>query len=142
MKRLSMQEWQDRINRVGKRRFVFVSWVGDKFGSEARCVTRCLVDGLEWESRVSNLVHHKRGCPRCGGSMRWTQQERERQIASVGKVVVLRWIDGVYRNISSRAIVSCVKCNLEFTATLTNLLHHRSGCPKCAKQKIKEYWRS
>lgn len=91
---------------------------------------RCEVDGHEWHASVNKLLHSKRGCPVCAGQYRYSQEEREAQLAALPRKTFLRWEAG-YVNAHSRARMRCDLDGAEWATSAHALINGDSGCPKC-----------
>lgn len=131
-KKLSREEWDQRVRSAGAGRYEFVRWVvDDKFGSNHKCVVRCVKDGYAWESRVNHLVDHGNGCPQCAGKRIWTAEERIEQINEIKNIKFVSWVDG-YNGKASKANVICMKDGFNWCANVDNLVNKWHGCPQCA----------
>lgn len=131
-KKISKEEWEQRIKEAGTGRYEFVRWeVDGEFGSKDKCVLRCIVDGFEWESSVNNLVNHRRGCPQCAGKRRWTADERIEQINSLENIRFISWVD-YHKNHRSKANLVCLIDGFEWSSSVGNLVHGKKGCPQCS----------
>ena len=131
-KKISKEEWERRINEAGAGRYDFVRWfVNCEFGALKKCVARCVKDGFEWSSTVSNLIGLGNGCPHCAGNRRWTSDERIEQINSLENIEFVSWVDG-YKGNKSKANVRCAVDGFEWSAIVHHLVNTGSGCPQCA----------
>ena len=110
----------------------FVRWADTYKNKNSKAICRCTIDGREWGASVHNLVNKGRGCPQCAGNWRWTADEREAQINAKPNIAFVRW-DGIYKNSYSKAICRCEVDEHEWGASVSNLVNHGKGCPKCAQ---------
>lgn len=134
-KKLSKQEWEQKISEAGSGRYEFIRWaVDDKFGSNHKCVVRCVMDGFEWSSIVRNLVNNGYGCPQCSGVRRWTAEERIRQINEIKNIKFDSWVDG-YNGKESKANVRCEIDGFVWAASVNHLVSNGRGCPQCAGKR-------
>jgi len=132
-KKLSKEQWEQRIRGAGAGRYEFVRWaVDDKFGSNHKCVVRCAKDWHEWIATPNSLIDAGRGCPQCSGKRRWTEMERVEQINKLKNIRFVSWLDG-YKNSFSKANVICAIDHHTWCASVNNIVNKGSGCPKCAK---------
>lgn len=134
-KKLSAEVWEQRISEAGAGRYEFIRWaVDDKFGSNHKCVVRCVIDGFEWSVKTNNLIDKGNGCPHCAGKRRWNAEERIEQINSLENIEFVSWADG-YKGANSKANVRCMKDGFEWAASVSNLVNHGSGCPQCSGKR-------
>ena len=131
-KKLSKQEWEQKISEAGSGRYEFIRWdVDGEFGSSKKCVVRCIKDGYEWPARSSNLINNGSGCPHCSGHRIWTVDERIDQINSLENILFLSWV-GLYKNQHSKANVKCTVDGFKWSAIVNDLVNGGHGCPRCA----------
>lgn len=131
-KKLSAEVWEQRVNEAGAGRYEFVRWeVDGEFGSQKKCVIRCVKDGYEWSAKVSNLVTGGKGCPQCAGLRRWTAEERIGQINELKNIEFISWV-GSYKNNKSNARLRCAVDGFEWRASVSSLVNGGFGCPSCA----------
>lgn len=132
-KKLSKEQWEQRIREAGAGRYEFVRWaVNGEFGAHKKCVVRCISDSFEWSPVVYDLVNESRGCPNCAGKRIWTAEERINQINNLSGVEFISWF-GSYKNKESKAFVRCSLDGFEWQASVGSLINTGSGCPKCSK---------
>ena len=134
-KKLSKEQWERRINEAGAGRYEFLRWLfDDKFGSNHKCVVRCVKDGYAWASKANNLVDGGSGCPKCASNRRFASEERINQINSLDNIEFVYWLNE-YKNQKSKAVVRCVLDGFEWSASADNLINNIRGCPQCAGQR-------
>ena len=144
-KKLSKEQWEQRIRDAGAGRYEFVRWaVYGEFGAHKKCVVRCHKDGYEFESEVTSFVHGRCGCPQCAGRRRWTAKERIEQINKLENIEFVSWV-GSYEDNKSKANVRCKIDGFEWPAIVNNILQSGYGCPNCsavrrwtAKERIEQ----
>ena len=131
-KKLSKEQWEQRIRDAGAGRYEFVRWaVYGEFGAHKKCVVRCHKDGYEFESEVTSFVHGRCGCPQCAGRRRWTAEERIEQINKLENIEFVSWV-GSYEDNKSKANVRCKVDGFEWCASVQYLVNNHSGCPSCS----------
>lgn len=59
-------------------------------------------------------------------------EDRADQIGRINNISFVRW-DGIYKNHHSKAICRCDIDGHEWSASVSNLLSHGTGCPSCAE---------
>lgn len=112
----------------------FIRWVGEYKNCRSKAELQCEVCSHIWTPNVSNVLHHKKGCPACSGNIRASQASREAAIQSLAGIEFVRWETGHYLNVRSRAVVKCLQCLYVWSAAFSNLFHHKKGCPCCASR--------
>lgn len=132
MAKITKDQWEKRINEAGAGQYEFVRWLVDsEFGSNHRCVVKCVVDGFEWTPVANNLVGRGSGCPKCNGVRRWTAEERIEQINKLEGIEFVCWENG-YKNARSMANVRCMNDGFSWRASINVLVHSGCGCPQCS----------
>lgn len=128
VRRWTSSERVDQINSMGG--VEFVRWCGTYVNCYSKCICRCTIDGFEWSTSVNSIINSNKGCPQCSGKRRWTADEREQQINSVGGLVFVRWVAG-FNGSHSKAECVC-ESGHHWTASVNNLVNQHQGCPHCA----------
>ena len=123
---------EERMAQINSRPNIsFVGWVGVYRGAESKAICKCAVDGFEWTASVKDLCNKGTGCPQCAGQIATPPNERISQINARPDISFVRW-DGSYKNSRSKAVVKCAADGFEWTASITALVNHKTGCPQCA----------
>lgn len=136
MAKITKQQWESNVKQAGAGRYEFVRWAVDgKYGSNNKCVVKCVIDGFSWASTVNNLVDKLSGCPHCSGNRRWTAEERIEQINKLENIIFVSW-GGEYKNRHSMALVRCLVDNYEWSAEVNSLVNGGYGCPHCSGKRI------
>lgn len=104
--------------------------LGEYIDSKTKIKLKCLIDGYEWYSDPAHLIHRKHGCPKCGGSLKLTNDEflHRLKIEHPNLVALTEYI-----NDSTKVKMHCNICNNEWYASPSHL-HQGRGCPECAIQ--------
>lgn len=121
---------EQQINNLPN--ITFVRWDGEYGGVFSKAVCRCDADH-EWSAGVNHLIYTGSGCPECAGNRRWTASERVEQINNLPNITFVHWLGG-YRNGNSKAAYRC-DTGHEWSASVSSLLNHGSGCPECYNTK-------
>ena len=135
--RLPESGYVDRVN--SRQNIQFIRWLDGFESNKSKAICRCLVDGHEWATSVSEIVNSGKGCPLCAISLRASKlradpSERIKKIESGGKIKFVRWA-GEYKNQNTRAVVRCIIDGFEWQASATSLINGGKGCPNCAKNR-------
>ncbi|MGL5567256.1 MAG: zinc-ribbon domain-containing protein [Plesiomonas sp.] len=131
----TIEQWESRIKEAGAGRYDFVRWsVDGEYGALKKCVVRCVIDGFEFEVRVSHLTGSGVGCHCCSKKRRWTSNERIDQINSLQGIKFVSWVD-CHKNVRSKANVRCEVDGFVWSSKIDNLVNNKQGCPQCANQR-------
>jgi len=106
--------------------------LGEYRSSYDTILCRCGDCGYEWEPRANNLINENAGCPRCSGTIHYTNQSF---ISKVGLVNPDFELLEPYSNGNVSILCRCRKCGYEWKAAPVRLLKKRSGCPRCISHK-------
>lgn len=90
---------------------------------------QCLVCGHIWTSSPKKICQEKRGCRKCAGCMKLTNEEVDRKILNKN---IQRISD--YINRKSGLYVKCLTCNHSWKAYISKLFSNNEGCAKCSKK--------
>ncbi len=94
---------------------------------------RCKICNYEWSPAPSHLLEGK-GCPKCAGRMRKTQEEFEADLKKRNSSIIVL---GKYQNSATPILVRCLSCGHEWEPRPGNLLSGY-GCPECAKRRVSQ----
>lgn len=123
----------ERITQINKLPNIsFVRWDNGYKNASSKAVCKCAIDGYEWGTSVAHLISHKAGCPQCAGNRHQSAAERAEQINNLPNIRLVRF-EGKYKNVHSKAIVQCSVDGHEWVASIHNLVHKATGCPRCAE---------
>jgi len=93
---------------------------------------RCNNDGYEWYPNYSNFINHKKGCSKCCGKLKLTQQEVEHNVLKICKEKNYELIESfTYINNKTKIHLKCNIDKYEWYVTYYNLINSKTGCPKC-----------
>lgn len=106
--------------------------LGKYTGSSNKLFVKCKQCGYTWDGDPVTLMSGH-GCPKCGGSMKRTQQQFEQELAK--KFPDLKVI-GTYSGTSTKVSIECKVCNYRWDIRPHDLLRGK-GCPQCRKRKAK-----
>lgn len=135
-KKLSKEQWEQRIREAGAGRYEFVRWAVDGlFGSHEKAVVRCSNDGTEWQAKSNNLSNGQ-GCPNCryhkvSFSLRNPEELIIKKINTKEVISFIDWVDG-YKNAHSKAMFECRIDGFRWIAPAHSIISHGNGCPQCS----------
>ena len=91
----------------------------------------CKLCGCKWNSKPSNLLSLKRGCPKCSKNKKKSHDEFVAEMNLVNPDIE---IIGQYKNSATKILCKCKLDNHEWYGT-PNALCHGVGCPMCSTSK-------
>ncbi len=100
--------------------------LGDYINAKTHIEFQCLIDGYKWCSIPDNIIRGHRGCPKCGGQEKYTNEIFDMLIIDKPFYRI-----GKYIGRKSNINLKCRKCKHEWFATPQNVLRKNSGCPNC-----------
>ena len=99
----------------------------------------CNVCGYEWSPIPNSLIEMK-GCPKCKGLLRKTQEEFVREMAEKHPTIT---VIGEYVNNRVKVKCFCNECETYFFSAPHTMLSNGNGCPNCTtsrgENRIKEW---
>ena len=90
---------------------------------------KCLKCYHIWSVRPEPVINHNTGCPKCAKTYPLNNIMIDQYL--VDNYIAIQRIEN-YINMSSKINWKCLKCNNLWLASPSNILHNRSGCPKCS----------
>lgn len=96
-----------------------------------RVKCRCKVCGYEWETDAQHLLLRHSGCPKCAGSVKYTNEYFINKIEEMNLPVIPL---EKYNGTDTKVLCKCKDCGNEWRVTPYKLFHGRK-CPKCSKIK-------
>lgn len=132
-RRLSESEYIERIAAAANGRYALVCWAEEFKGNRTRATCRCLVDGEEFTTAISNLLQGQ-GCKACALEAtaqlkRPAGEVRVAELNAASKSSFVRWVTGEYKNKRSKAIMLC-PCGCEWPVSFADVMNG-SSCPSC-----------
>ena len=90
---------------------------------------KCKICNHIWKTTPDRLINKKRGCPKCAGTIRKTNEKFVEDLKGVNpNIEPLEEYDGANKEIK----VKCLKCNHIWKTTPDRLVRRKIGCPKCS----------
>lgn len=100
-------------------------------GLSKKIKSRCLIDGYVWNLTPHHSLYNNRGCPKCAGNIKLTNEDFIQRLKIEHPQLVAL---SEYQNDSAKVELRCNVCGYEWAAAPTHL-HQGKGCPKCAIRK-------
>lgn len=138
----SVYKWKDwqfllLASRVGEKKCFVVHGFAEKFkGIKTKLDLECLKDGYKWTTSISHVIHTGRGCPKCAGNARPTEQEVLQKCIDACKYMdydAIGFPDG-YKNAYSRFEYVC-KIHGKQNVSYNNFVNRRQHCGGCARDE-------
>lgn len=127
MRRIEESVIRERLFTCGVRLISYCGKVNGK--SEFECVH----DGYRWTSTANGILSQGRGCPKCSGVARVTEDEARSRLD--GRPLEMLIYAG---SIFAKSTFKCLKpgCGRVWQATYANVGHSNRGCPSCARNEV------
>jgi very-short-patch-repair endonuclease len=92
---------------------------------------KCNKDDYDWEVTF-NKINQNRGCPKCGGKLKITQEVAEQNV--IKKCKELNYIilkPFIYKNNKTKIHLKCLNDGNEWFVCYSNLIHNNRKCSNC-----------
>lgn len=130
------EDWQFLIlaRRAAKGRFIVHGFAEEFSGAITKLDLECMEDGYRWNTTVDKIVNSGRGCPKCAGNARPTEQEALEKCTSICQEMgyeVIGFPEG-YKNSRSRFEYIC-KIHGKQEISYRDFVNYGNRCPSCAE---------
>lgn len=130
-KKISQEEFEKIIYDINNN----LKILGVYKGRSHKILTKCLVDGYEWEPYANNLIKGS-GCPKCNGGVPYTFDEFIEKLKNCNdKFDYFKIEPSEYINRKSKFNCKCKLDGNEWVTTANSLLKNH-GCPLCFSRGI------
>jgi len=93
---------------------------------------QCMLCEYIWEASPDNILNSKTGCPKCSGNLRLTNDIIDQKIYGSSTKRL-----GNYINLFTNIEWQCLDCDNIWKAMPSNIIHRKSGCPRCVNKNEK-----
>ena len=129
-------DWQFLIlaHRAAKDRFIVHGFAEEFKNSYTKLNLECLKDGHKWTASIHNVINGGRGCPKCSGVYRPTEQEALQKCIDICKEMdydIIGFPCG-YKNQKSRFEYIC-KIHGKQNVSYNKFVNSGNRCIGCAK---------
>ncbi len=129
-------DWQFLIlaRRAAKDCFIVHGFSEPFKNSYTKLNLECLKDGYKWTASTHNIINGGKGCPKCAGNAKPTEQQALQKCVDICKEMdydVVGFPDG-YKNQKSRFEYNC-KIHGKQNVSYTNFVNGGTRCGGCAK---------
>lgn len=128
-RRLTINEVIEKAMKIHGDRYCY-DLVEYKNNKTKVCIT-CREHGIFWQT-PHNHIDIKRGCPKCNGGVRLTQDEANNNIIFRLKNDIILSKPYIHKNNRSRLYLKCLKDGYEWNTIYNNFVNTETGCPKCS----------
>ena len=133
--------WQFLIlaHRAAKGRFIVHGFAEEFKNQKTKLNLECLKDGHKWNASIHNVINNGRGCPKCAGNIKHTEQEALQKCFDICKEMNydgICFVDG-YKSKRSRFEYIC-KIHGKQSVSYDNFVNGGTRCKGCYKDRQKE----
>lgn len=96
----------------------------------------CLIDNFEFETSWLSFYYQETGCPKCGGTLKYTIDEIKEMNNNLNPYVEI--ISNKYINSSEFFLCNCKKHNKQFESNWRKLRIKQISCSDCVHEKLSE----
>jgi putative zinc ribbon protein len=91
----------------------------------------CLVCDYVWQTVPDKIINGNRGCPRCGGKLRLSNEIVDQRLTELGLPIIRL---GTYASMHSKIPWQCLikECSHIWEAEPNSIIGNNTGCPKCS----------
>ena len=135
------EDWQFLIlaHRAAKDRFIVHGFAEVFKNCKTKLNLECLEDGHKWTASINNVVNNGRGCPKCSGVYKQTEQEALQKCIDICKEMDYNAIGFVnsYKNKNSCFEYVC-KAHGKQNVSYHNFVNRGSRCRCCYRDRQRE----
>ena len=130
--------WQYLIlaKRTGKKKGFIVHGFSEEFhGQYTKLNLECLKDGHKWTARINDIINGGRGCPKCGGTLKLTEQEALQKCVDICKEMgydAIGFVEG-YRSARKARFEYICKIHGKQEVSYNSFVNSGSRCGGCAR---------
>lgn len=137
-KHYKWKEWQYllKADRAAKVKNFTVNGIVTAFnGVHTKISCKCNIDSHEWTPTLNNIINNKMGCPKCSGSLKYTEQEALQKCIDICRemgYIAVGFVDGYKGVRKTKFKYICPEHDLQIS-TYFDLVTGGSRCPLCAE---------
>lgn len=141
-KRLKWEDWQFLVlaHRSAKDRFIVHGFSEEFHGQQTKLNLECLKDGYKWMASISSVINNGRGCPKCSGNAKSTEQEALQKCIDICKEMNYDVVgfSGGYKGVHKTRFEYNCKTHGKQKVSYNNFVSKGSRCKGCYKDRQKE----
>lgn len=133
-------DWQFLIlvRRAGEKKGFIVHGFAEEFKNQkTKLNLECLKDGHKWSASITSVISGGKGCPKCAGNAKPTEQEALQKCIDICKEMnydVIGFVDGYKNNKSCRFEYNC-KIHRKQNVSYNDFVNGGTRCGGCAKEE-------
>ena len=137
------EDWQYLIlaRRAGKKKNFVVRGFAEEFkNAYTKLNLECLKDDHKWTASITNVINNGRGCPKCYGNIKLTEQEALQKCIDICEEMnydVVGFVDG-YKDIHKTRFEYICKIHGKQNVRYSDFIHGGKRCGGCWKDRQKE----
>ena len=133
---LSKEDIENNINRRLKEINATLTKPYIHINNESMVSLKCNIDDHEWKSKYTNFVSSNKGCAKCAGVLKYTQEEAEEQILERCNIMNYKLVKPFIYLTSQTTIIEleCNDCEYTWNTTHSSFMA-KHGCPRCSASK-------
>lgn len=127
------EQFQVLARRAAKDRFIVHGFAVEFHGQTTKLNLECLVDGYRWSATTDSIINGNKGCPKCSGNARLTEQEaldKCKVICENEGYEPIGFVGG-YKNQKSRFEYKCPKHEKQ-NVSYDSFINGETRCKGCA----------
>lgn len=129
--------WQYLIlaRRAAKGRFIVHGFAEPFKNAYTKLNIECLKDGYKWTASIHDIINGGKGCPKCAGNIKYTEQEALQKCIDICKEMdydVIGFV-GVYKGVLKTRFEYICKTHGKQSVIYNNFVNNETRCGGCAK---------
>jgi predicted Zn-ribbon and HTH transcriptional regulator len=130
---LIKDEIYNNINNKLKEKNISLQEPFIYINNKSKLKLKCNIDNYEWETKYLNFINNNKGCAKCAGILKLTQEEVEKIVNDQCLKMNFKLNKSFeYKNTRSLILeIKCNNCNHIWNVRFNNFIYHNSGCPEC-----------
>lgn len=134
--------WQFLIlaRRAAKDRFIVHGFAEEFKNQNTKLNLECLKDGHKWTASIHNIINNGRGCPKCAGNARPTEQEALQKCVDICKEMnynIIGFVNGYKGALKTRFEYIC-KIHGKQNVCYHSFVNNGTRCKGCWRAKQKD----
>lgn len=135
------EDWQFLIlaRRAAEDRFIVHDFAEPFKNVSTKLNLECLKDGHKWAARINDIINGGKGCPKCAGNARPTEQEALQKCIDICKEMeydVIGFVDG-YKGTNKTRFEYVCKIHGKQNVSYHKFVNSGSRCRGCWKEQLK-----
>lgn len=130
-------DWQYLIlaRRAAKGKFIVHGFAEDFKNTHTKLNLECLKDGHKWTASIHHVINSGKGCPKCAGTLKLSEQEALQKCVDICKEMnydAIGFVDG-YKGVHKTRFEYNCKIHGKQNVKYNNFVNGGTRCIGCAK---------